>query len=257
MKCSKENVLIKNLNVGDIIESRKFGKYVVIDIVNSGEVVIKFFNTGELTKVRAQQAKNGSVRDRKAPSVFGVGIIGDFPTNTTRQQSRAYRTWVKMLQRCYDERLRWKYPTYEGVTVSENFKDFSFFWSWCQKQVGYDTPKWCLDKDILSKGSKIYSENTCCFVPHCINTIFTETKKSNTSGHVGVSSLKNGKFSATLTMYGKQVLLGKYEDFETAKQQYLLAKSQHIKVVALEYKNVLPNITYAAILEQANRLVGA
>ena len=37
--------------------------------------------------------------------------------------------------------------------------------------------KWEIDKDVLLKGNKIYSEDTCVFIPPCLNLMLTKREK--------------------------------------------------------------------------------
>ena len=46
--------------------------------------------------------------------------------------------------------------------------------------------KMCLDKDILIKGNKIYSQDTCIFVPKAINSLFTNRKRFRGEYPIGV-----------------------------------------------------------------------
>ena len=52
---------------------------------------------------------------------------------------------------------------------------------------------WQLDKDILIKGNKIYSPDTCCFVPSEINNLFVGCNKSRGSLPIGVTFNKRLK----------------------------------------------------------------
>ena len=38
---------------------------------------------------------------------------------------------------------------------------------------------WELDKDILEKGNKTYSPETCCFVPRVINSLYKTNYKND------------------------------------------------------------------------------
>lgn len=59
---------------------------------------------------------------------------------------------------------------------------------------------WALDKDILVKGNKIYSPETCCFVPQEINNLFTKRKSCRGTLPIGVKYIKeNKKFSASFS----------------------------------------------------------
>lgn len=50
---------------------------------------------------------------------------------------------------------------------------FSNFLKWFN---GNYIKGYALDKDILIKGNKVYSPETCCFVPYEINTLVTNRK---------------------------------------------------------------------------------
>lgn len=73
-----------------------------------------------------------------------------------------------LLQRCYDIKFQHNHPTYVGCVVCDEWLHFSNFKKWFDANFveGYD-----LDKDILVKGNKVYSPDTCCFVPHEINIL--------------------------------------------------------------------------------------
>src|SRR5690606_18704653 len=49
---------------------------------------------------------------------------------------------------------------------------------------------WSLDKDILFPGNKIYSVNTCCFVPNRVNKFFTSRKNYRSKYGIGVYKQK-------------------------------------------------------------------
>ena len=91
-----------------------------------------------------------------------------------------------MLVRCYSDTSKKKNPTYEGCEVSENFKSYEYFYDWCQKQIGFANKDWHLDKDLLVKGNKIYSESTCIFIPSEINLLLTKCTASRGEHLIGV-----------------------------------------------------------------------
>jgi hypothetical protein len=85
--------------------------------------------------------------------------------------TKSRRLWMGMRGRCkVGGSTQQERATYIGCTMSVNFRDFQFFADWCQVQVGYGEDGYELDKDILSKGAKIYHEDMCV----CVRASCTE-----------------------------------------------------------------------------------
>ena len=103
--------------------------------------------------------------------VYGVGVNDKTrPAWVDGKHVKEYKLWQGMLERCFSEKYQTRYPTYKGCNVSDNFLNYSFFYDWCQNQVGFGKVddkgrSWCLDKDLLLVGNKTYSETACvCIV---------------------------------------------------------------------------------------------
>lgn len=97
----------------------------------------------------------------------------------------SYTQWNGMTRRCDPESAisKNRFGGY-GSTLSESFKDYNKYMDWAEEQVGFmevceDGRLFQLDKDILGGGLKHYSEDTCCFVPHKLNTAFSSSKGFN------------------------------------------------------------------------------
>ena len=90
--------------------------------------------------------------------VSGVGI-NDIEINT---KDKCYKVWHSMMNRCYSKKYHSKFPTYQNCSVCNEWTYLSNFKRWFDENYvdGY-----VLDKDILVKGNKVYSPETCCFVP--------------------------------------------------------------------------------------------
>jgi hypothetical protein len=95
-----------------------------------------------------------------------------------------------MLGRCYSENIQAQNPTYVGCSVSEEWLTFSNFKAWMQRQ---DWQGKQLDKDIIVKGNKIYSPDTCAFVESVTNSFTTERMASRGCQPIGVSLHKRNK----------------------------------------------------------------
>jgi hypothetical protein len=134
-----------------------------------------------------------------------------------------YASWARMLQRCYSEAWHKTKPSYKGCTVSEEWKLFSNFRGWMEKQ---DWEGKHLDKDLLSVGTKQYSSDTCAFVSQRVNNFTLESGVSSSGTMIGVSKNKRtGKYLSCVSnpFTGKGEMLGK---FDTELEAHLAWKAR-------------------------------
>ena len=134
----------------------------------------------------------------------------------------AYNIWRKMLDRCYDEGFRKGTNTYSDCYVSEDFKQFSRFYEWAKNQVGFRLENYHLDKDILVKGNKVYSKDTCVFIPCGLNQFLVNRINFRGDNPVGVYFQKrNGLFHSRVNNgFGKLLHIGYFETKEDAFNAY-------------------------------------
>ncbi|WZL56168.1 hypothetical protein SP3_00109 [Bacillus phage fHSPT3] len=189
---------ISSLNVkDDILGCRLFNKsgqsFIVKDkiITETGKAnkyLVKFEETGYESIVEKVQIKRGTVKDRYARSVFGIGYLGDVKMV---DHKREYIMWSGMLERCYDSSCE-RYKDYggAGVTVCDRWHSFENFLEDLPNIEGYDEAlfkqkKIFIDKDIkqksIPKNKKVYSPDTCCFVSRQINNANRDL--TNASNH--------------------------------------------------------------------------
>ena len=189
--------------------------------------------------------------------VYGVGVYtkGEHVSAYTYagrfQHSKEYPIWLDMLRRCYSVKSQAKNPTYVGCSVSDNFKNFQYFAEWCQSQIGFGLPKYQLDKDILIKGNKLYSETTCVFVPRQVNMLLTKSSASRGNQPIGVTFYKDSKKFRAQACIGHKRHLGYFSTQEEAFLAYKEAKEQQIKLTAELYKDSIDPRVYQALLEYA------
>ena len=179
-----------------------------------------------------------------------VGINdGSCPAVINGKMVIEYSLWKNMLRRCYSIKTQVKQPTYVGCTVSENFKNYSFFYKWVQQQVGFNLAGYQLDKDLLIKGCRIYSEDTCVFVPKPLNALLLNRLRYRGNYPLGVVLYQSGtKYLARLNLFGKTQHLGCFKTPEEAFQAYKTAKEAHIKDMAELYKADIDPRAYAALM---------
>lgn len=183
--------------------------------------------------------------------IYGVGINdSDYLTQETVNGKRVicpfYNRWKCMLERCYSRayKVRTKSNAYEGFTVCEEWFTFSNFKSWVESQpcegVGLD-----LDKDMLVPGNKVYSPETCVFVPRSVNVLFTDRRNTKGEYPLGVHKRKRGKdmindysrpFVAEGFIDGSNRHLGVYTHPMEAHRAWQLGKIKAMRAAVEEWK---------------------
>ena len=258
-KCSKYHILDNHVcdksnnffhQVGEEYEHPIYGKYKITKILKGKKAIIEFEKTKYSCECSINNIIKHRVKDVKWPIICGIGYIGrskDYINK--RKKSYAYTCWANMIRRCYDEKIQCKHPTYSQCTVCDEWHCFIEFEKWFNKNYIQD---WCLDKDILFKGNKIYSPATCCFVPNEINALFTKRQRHRGNTPIGViyREAQNGFkacYKATLTKNGKHVYLGCFKTAEEAFNAYKVAKEEWIKDLANKWKDKLDPRVYAAM----------
>jgi len=217
----------------------------IIEYNDCHNILVEFqdeFKANVHTDYRA--FKKGIVKNPYYPTVYNIGIIGNkYPKSVNGEHIKEYETWNSMLKRCFNKAVKEKQPTYQNVTCCDEWLNYENFYEWLHNQENFDKwlngKKWMVDKDILSKGNKIYSPETCCLVPINVNNLFTKRNASRGSLPIGVSKWRN-KFQATCDnpFTNKAEYLGLHNTPFKAFQTYKKYKEKIIKQVAqIEFDN--------------------
>ena len=183
-------------------------------------------------------------RDPYRRSVFGVGYMGEgqYKSSMNSIKMPHYVCWRNMIQRCYSEEYHRRQPTYRGCEVCEEWHNYQNFAQWYEDNY-YQVPgkKMQLDKDILFPGNKVYSPETCIFVPHNINSFFTHIS--------GVHfKTKDNRWEATTSDgEGNYIYLGYRRTQEDAMDLYKHKKEEIAKELADKYIEYIPNALYEAL----------
>ena len=237
--------------VGKVFKSKSSGDFKVLKYNGSTDVEIQFLKTGFEMTVELGSIRNGKVKDPYSPSVFGVGVLGTkCQTKVSGVQTKEYSLWMNMLRRCYSDKYQKKQPTYKDCEVSENFKYYEYFYEWCQNQIGFGECGFQLDKDLLIKGNKVYSEDSCVFIPQEINTLLTKCTASRGKHLIGVNWCKtNRAFRARVSRNkGMQENLGYFKTELEAFKAYKTAKESFIKEQAEKWKGKIDERAYNTLM---------
>lgn len=163
---------------------------------------------------------------------FSFKDLGTFYKYSTR----ASEVWDKIQSRCLENGwYQLKHKSYVGC--SNNFHSFQVFAEWCQSQKGYWSKDslsryWALDKDILIKGNKIYSNNTCIFVPQYVNKLLADSLNIRGEFPIGVSLIKHtGNYSSFCKTRGngEREYFGSFKTPESAHAAWQLGKIKAIE----------------------------
>lgn len=174
--------------------------------------------------------------------IYGVGINDSESKVFTSVGSRAdrkvvwrcpyYSVWTDMLARCYNLKRLKKHRCYVGCSVDEPWLRFSIFKSWMASQdwIGKQ-----LDKDLLIKGNRIYSQNACVFIPRELNTFLIDGLHYKGKYRAGVICHKrDNKFYARCRnpFTSKREELGSYKSEEEAHRVWAKRKSEIAHIYA-------------------------
>ena len=230
-----------------------FGSKMVIKEYRTNKDIDVYFPEYNWVFKHAQynQFKKGNVKCPYEPRYYGEGYLGEGKYNISEnsKHSDEYYIWHNMLQRCYDPKLQERMPTYKGCKVEDFFLNFQNMGDWIKENY-YEVPGevMCLDKDILYKGNKVYSRETCIFVPERINLLFTKRDKSRGKDPIGVRLTPSGNYRVDCNNgYGKYIYLGVYHTKEEAFQVYKEYKEKVIKEVIDSYEGRIPEPYYSRL----------
>ena len=179
--------------------------------------------------------------------VFGVGVndldyrtqINEYVTEDGGERVRKpvfickyYTAWKSMLERCYSKKFLESRPSYIGTSVCSEWLSATAFKKWMEQQ---DWQGKCLDKDIISPKSKLYSPETCAFVLEATNLFVTARDASRGDYPVGVHLHKpTSKYCAQCKnpFTGKQEHLGLFSTTEEAHEAWRKHKHELAQFVA-------------------------
>lgn len=234
------------VRVGDCFQSNEGYVAKVLEYVNKTNVLVEFQDSNKARCwFRTVNLRSGKFKNPYHRSVFGVGYLGEGIHHRSKdgKQTVVYTIWKSMLRRCYSEIYLKSKPSYIGCTVCEEWHNFQVFAEWF-----YSYPKYFkgyeLDKDILVKGNKVYSAETCCLVPQEINSFLV-----NVSENSGVHYNKgSGKFVSRVSVGGKRKFIGSFDCKVEALKAYKKAKEVEAKILAEYWKEKIDVLVYDKLI---------
>jgi len=202
-----------------------------------------------------KRANSGSISHRKL--ILGVGVNDAWYMTQVKDSDGVksycpyYTKWSGMLTRCYSKKYQKRQPTYVGCSVCTEWLIFSTFRKWMETQ---DWKGKQLDKDILVKGNKVYSPDTCVFVSKGLNVTFKDWSRVRGKYPQGVSLSRQGKYVVKCNANGVRTRLGTYSCVKQAEIAYCTHKIKVLTELSKQTEAEAHEALKAAILNEAQMM---
>lgn len=232
----------KEKRIGEKSYNNFGSEMIIIEYRNKNNIDVLFPKYNYIKKhIKYSNFKNGLIKCPYEPRVFGVGYDGEGEI-----EKESYKTWKGMLERCYSPYYINEHLTYIDCFVCKKWHNYQNYKIW-HKENYYKIKNqtMCLDKDILIKGNKIYSPQTCIFVPQNINKLFVSNKSQRGKYPIGVCTNKT-KPNKYFSMVNKKE--ENFKDVHNTFLWYKINKELYIESIANEYKKFIPNKLYFAMI---------
>lgn len=183
--------------------------------------------------------------------VYGIGVyeVGKYAANINGKRTNEYSIWTNMIRRCYSEENQVKYPTYKDCIICDAWLNFQTFAEWYNNNhYSLENERVAIDKDILIKGNKIYSPETCIFVPQSINALLLKRNSKRGIYPIGVR-IKNNKYEARVNKDGQDIHIGCFKTIGEAFEKYAIHKRIIIIEVLQRYKDIIPYDVYLKLFD--------
>lgn len=263
-------MIITNDRLGEIRNNRLGTPMKIIAYRTSDDIDVEFQDKFHYVKEHQTYSnfRGGGIKNPYDITVYGVGYIGAGkykPMLNKDVIELRYNDWRNMLGRCYseddvntdglvhsarseytDER---EYEVYHCCEVDERWFNYQNFSEWFEENKYECDERLQVDKDILFPNCKIYSPETCLLVSHRINVLFMN-KKNDRGLPNGIRRTKGGRYSAKYNLEN----LGTYDTLEEVYAIYAIKKKENILRYAEEYKNIVSEKVYNALVNYEVRI---
>lgn len=196
----------------------------IVEYSNNQNIIVEFQDEHK-ARVKTQYCNfsKGSVKNPYYPVIYGVGIVGNkyITVDENSKSTKEYAIWYHILQRCFDEKWKEKRPWYKDIKCCDEWLYYPNFYDWLHNQPNFDKwyegKRWAIEKDILVKGNKVYSPDTCCLVPQNVNCLFLKREAERGKYPIGVRDTKDGFVAVCRNPFlDKSIEIGSYSTPEKA-----------------------------------------
>lgn len=244
--------MVCDYDIGTTFKNKLGDEYFIINADNSKQVTVMFYD-GYYTTTQMSNIRRGRVKNpfSKLSRFQGFGVT-DVPAMENGVRNKYARLWESMITRVYSK----KDKAYIGVKIEEDWALLSNFLNDVTSFKGYDkvvSDGWVLDKDILSGDEKVYSKDTCCFVPPEINSFMVNFGKPKGKYKMGVHFCnREKKFVAQGCINKKQFNLGYFNSEDDAHSAYVKNKQEQLRLLLSKWKDELDSKVTEALMSKFN-----
>ena len=158
-------------------------------------------------------------RKVRGVGVNDIGYVG---------AEKAYSVWFDMLTRCYNNKTRRKHHmSYIDCIVCDEWLVFSSFNKWdnINYKEGFE-----LDKDVMGSDNKLYSPESCSYVPKEVNRLFNTRVAARGDCPIGVTFNKeHKKYYSQITINGTTISIGQFDNANDAHLSYIPVKNEYLR----------------------------
>lgn len=167
------NYKSKNYGVDTIIQTRDGELAVILGRVEGKRYryLVQIQDDNKyIAEVSERQIDTGNIKNPYGKEFYGVGYLGVGAYNSV-SSSAAYLVWTNLMKRCYSAERSSKYRVYDDCVIDERWHSFQEFGKYYHKNC---KDEYLITKDLLIDNCKVYSEDTCIFVPQCVEEYLTK-----------------------------------------------------------------------------------
>lgn len=249
----------RSVRLGQEYVTNSGWKGVVTEYKDALNVLVKW-QDGSESWHPSSHILSGSIKPLMQPSLEGIGYfgVGRFVpysySSGEHAPEKIYAYWSRMINRCYNEKemMKSKGKSYIDKFVRDDWHNFQSFVEWALTQPNWHFHGFELDKDLLVKGNKVYSQDACCFLPQEVNSFLAERADGEYGKGVNRISPKtpNSKegFIARCFVGDERKYLGFFSKPEEAFAAYKKCKEDYAKVLAEKRRDQLTNAAYNALM---------
>ena len=224
-----------NIGIGMLVEACGGEQMFINQVSKAQKDGLIDRRTADSCKAKVRSLSNSQYNGKyKRVKVCGVGLVpSDFRFNYGSVPAD-YLCWSHLLNRIYGKEKRLN-RIYSGCTICEEWLFFENFSKWYNEQVGYNLG-YDIDKDLLGNG-KYYSPETCCLLPHKLNSMIVNRETKNRELPTGVSKRCNRYSARAYTGVNniKATCLGTFDTPEEASNAYKAFRKKRIAETAQFY----------------------